>query len=159
MNTKLKLCVGASSGGHMTELQSLLRYKGDWPVAPCMLVATVASIGTAAEDDANATRSYVIGECNRNTPIDACRTLIRSLRIAIRERPDVVVTTGSLPLAIFCLACRLLGSKIVWIDSVSQIDELSLSGRLVKPFSGLFLVQWPELAERFPGTRYVGELV
>jgi UDP-N-acetylglucosamine:LPS N-acetylglucosamine transferase len=140
----------------MTELQALLEHVGDWPAAPSMQVATVGDVSRSL---ATGMRHYVIGECNRHTPLEAGRTFWRSLRIAMRERPDAVVTTGSLPLALFCLACRLFGARIVWIDSISQITDLSLSGRLVKPISSLFLVQWPELAERFPGTCYAGELI
>ncbi len=151
-----KICVGASSGGHMTELNALLRHADAWPAQPAVRVATLGDVTGLGGDGV---ASYAIGECNRNTPLDALRTLWRSLRIVLRERPDVIVTTGSLPLALFCLVGRLFGARIVWIDSVSQIDELSLSGRLVRPFASQFFVQWPGLAERFPGTRYEGELV
>lgn len=156
MTTAFKVCVGASSGGHMTELQALLEHADVWPVAPSMQVVTLGDVSGGAD---GGMPHYVIGECNRHTPLQAIRTFWRSLRIAMRERPDVVITTGSLPLALFCLACRLSGAKIIWVDSISQIDELSLSGRLVKPFATLFLVQWAGLAEHFPGTRYAGELV
>ncbi len=156
MSDGLKVCVGASSGGHMTELNALLRHVDSWPARPGLRIATLGDVTGASRDGVT---SYAIGECNRNTPVDALRTIWRSLRIVVRERPDVIVTTGSLPLALFCLVGRLFGARIVWIDSVSQIDELSLSGRLVRPFASQFFVQWPGLAERFPGTRYAGELV
>jgi len=86
-------------------------------------------------------------------------SIMPSLYIATLAALSTVVSTGSLPLALFCLAARLFGAQIIWIDSISQIDGISSSGRLVRRFASLFLVQWPELAQRFPGTRYEGELV
>lgn len=150
------LCVGASSGGHMSELETLLAFQAAWPLRPRVFVATLGLSASALPTDA---RSYLIGECDRNHPWQAVKTLVRCLKVVWRERPDVVLTTGSMPLALFCLVAKLFGAQIVWIDSISQIDRISMSGRLVRPFADLFLVQWPELASRYPGTHYAGELV
>ncbi len=37
--------------------------------------------------------------------------------------------------------------------------SLSLAGRLLLPFVDDFLVQWPELAERYAGALYIGRTV
>lgn len=153
---KKTLCVGASSGGHMTELEALLAYQSSWSVQPSVFVATLGISVSALPPGA---RHYLIGECDRNHLWQAVKTLVRCCKVVWRERPDVVLTTGSMPLALFCLVAKLFGAKIVWIDSVSQIDRISMSGRLVRPIADLFLVQWPELEKRFPGVRYAGELV
>lgn len=149
------LCVGASSGGHMIELTALLQQGSQWPLAPSVYVSTLDLADKYAQPGV---RTYRVEECNRNRPMLAVRSLLGSLRIVRRERPTCVVTTGSLPLALFCLVAKLYGARIVWIDSVSQIDRISVSGRLVKPFADLFFVQWPELAARYVGVRYAGEL-
>lgn len=149
------LCVGASSGGHMTELLALLECQSEWPMEPTLYVSTLKLDATL---DDSAVRTYLIGECDRHRPLQAARTLWKSIRIVRKERPDVVVTTGSLPLALFSLVAKLHGAKVVWIDSISQIDQISVSGRLIRPFADLFLVQWPELEARYPGARYAGEL-
>lgn len=151
-----KLCVGASSGGHMTELAALLEHRSLWPECPTLLVSSLALGGTTILPGVT---GHVIGECDRNQPGKALATLVRSIALAWREKPDVVITTGSLPLAIFSLACRLFGARIVWIDSISQIERISLSGKLVRPFADRFFVQWPDLAKQYPGAEYAGELV
>jgi UDP-N-acetylglucosamine:LPS N-acetylglucosamine transferase len=140
----------------MTELAALLEHQSLWPESPAMLVSSLALGGTTILPDVS---GHVIGECDRNQPGKAFATLVRSVALAWRERPDVVITTGSLPLAIFSLACRLFGARIVWIDSISQIEGISLSGKLVRPFADRFFVQWPELASKYAGTVYAGELV
>ena len=158
MGTNLKVCIGASSGGHMTELAALMEVAEDWPVSPTVCISTL-EFNTLPVGIPSIARRYVIGECNRNQPVQAVKTAYRSLKIVWRERPDVILTTGSLPLALFCLVGKIFGARILWIDSISQINNLSMSGKLVRPFADLFLVQWPDLQDDYPSTRYVGELV
>jgi len=152
---QFKVCVGASSGGHMTELLGLLETIDIWPVKPTLYVTT-------REIWANKLRTrgttYVVGECDRNKPFKILLTLIRSLYFVLKERPDVVITTGSLPLAVVCLVAKVFRSKVIWIDSLAQLEDLSMSGKLMLKFSDLLLAQWPEVAAKYPAVEYVGEL-
>ena len=100
-----------------------------------------------------------LGEGDRLKPLRSLVVLWRALRSAWVLRPDVVVTTGSMPLALFCFWSRIFGARIAWIDSVAQVDKMSLSGRFVRRFADLCLVQWPDVAARTEGTEYAGELL
>jgi len=140
----------------MNQLLKLLEMSGSWPQAPSFCVTTLESL---ADRLAEWGPVYVIGECNRRKPLNALCALVRCFRIAMQERPDVVVTTGSLPLAIFCFAARLSGAKIVWIDSIANVEKMSLSGRMVRRISDLCLVQWPELVAKYSGVEYRGSLI
>lgn len=151
----VKICVGASSGGHMTELLGLLKTIESWPIKPSLYVTTRE---IWAKKLRGLGRTYIVGECNRNLPHMIVVTFFRSLYFVLRERPDVVITTGSLPIAIVCLIAKWFGSKVVWIDSVAQFEDLSMSGKLMLKRADLVLAQWPEIAERYPGVEYVGEL-
>ena len=75
------------------------------------------------------------------------------------EMVDVIVTTGSMPLAIFSIWSKLLGARIVWVDSVAQIDRLSLSGRVMRHVADLCLAQWPDVAAQYPNVEYAGEVL
>lgn len=151
-----KVCAGASAGGHLNQLLRLLDESGGWPTPPSVFVTT---LDTVAPRLAARGPVYVIGECDRNHPFKAVGVMWRSLRFALKERPDVVVSTGSLPIAMVCAFSKLLGAKVVWIDSIANVERLSMSGRFVRTFADLFLVQWPELTERYSGTEYVGAIV
>lgn len=152
----LKVCVGASSGGHMTELLGLLATVGNWPTQPSVYVTT-REIWAKKLYELGPT--YLVGECDRNKPLSIVATAWRALWFVLRERPDVIITTGSLPIAIVCMLAKLLtGAKFVWIDSVAQLDDLSMSGKMVMKRADLFLTQWPEVAARYPKAQYVGEL-
>lgn len=79
----------------------------------------------------------------RNIP-----NLLRNLRLAVkvlrRERPDVIVSTGAgLALPFFVLA-RLFGARTVYLEVYDRITSRTMTGRLCRPFTDLFFVQWPE---------------
>ena len=73
-----------------------------------------------------------------------------SLRnVLLRERPHVVVTTGSAPgMIALALAKCLLRSRTMWIDSIANSERMSSSGRLAKRLAHRVVSQWPEVAER-----------
>lgn len=152
----MKVCVGASAGGHMNQLLRLLQHTDSWPQQPTLYVTTLEVLASLLRERGP---TYIVGECNRRHPFKACVTLVRCLRIAWRERPDVVITTGSMPLAFFCLTAKLFGARIVWIDSIANCERFSLSGSLVKPFADLFLTQWPELARKDTKAEFAGAIL
>lgn len=102
---------------------------------------------------------YVVRECNREHPLRVIMALASCLSIIIRQRPDVVISTGAAVGCITCLLGKLLGAKIVWIDSITNVERISLSGKLIRPIADLFIVQWPELAEKYGSVEYFGEVV
>jgi len=140
----------------MSQLLRLLEESGCWPAQPTVYVTTVDILANKLSERG---RAYVVGECNRRHPLKAMSVLSRSLWVVLRERPDVVVTTGSLPLAILSFVAKLFGARIVWIDSVANIERLSMSGQFVRHFADLFLTQWSKLAQRNKKVEYVGEIV
>jgi UDP-N-acetylglucosamine:LPS N-acetylglucosamine transferase len=77
----------------------------------------------------------------------------------LRERPGVVISTGAAVGCIVCFLAKTTGAEIVWIDSITNIERLSLSGRMVRYIASLFLVQWPELAAQYRNVEYVGEVI
>jgi len=119
-------------------------------------VTTAEAVGGALGESG---KVYVVGECNREHPLRLARVLWRCVHIIRRERPDVVISTGAAPACLVSLLGRLWGARIVWVDSITNVERLSLSGRLVRPFADLFLVQWPDLAERCRGVEYRGPVI
>ena len=49
---------------------------------------------------------------------------------------------------------RLLGARVVYVESVTRIDAPSLSCRLIRPVAERVYVQWPELLEPLRARRY-----
>jgi hypothetical protein len=150
----LKLCVGASAGGHTSELLELLAHATWWP-RPAVAVTTLEILRPRFEQLGPTT---VIGECDRRHPLASIAVFLRAWRFVHRERPDVIVTTGSLPLAMVCAVVKVYRGKVVWIDSVAQMDGLSLSGNLVRRFADRCYAQWPDVAARYEHVTYAGEV-
>jgi len=140
----------------MNQLLNLLEASEKWPQRPSFYITTLQQLAEKLE---KLGPTYVIGECNRLHPLMTFFIFIRSLRIVFKERPDVVVTTGSLPLALVCLSAKLFGAKVIWIDSIANVEKLSMSGAMVRHFADIFITQWPELTKRYSNTEYVGTLL
>src|SRR5262245_60474147 len=138
------------SGGHLVQLTSLRRAWEGYSVA-------------WVTDDSSDARSLLGGERVYYGFGPAARSgvnLVRNLRLARRLlaelRPTLVVSTGAAMCVPFFWIARLRGIKTVFIESVTRIDSPSLACRLVRPVATRTYVQWPELAERVPGSIYVG---
>jgi UDP-N-acetylglucosamine:LPS N-acetylglucosamine transferase len=152
-NTNIHICLVASAGGHMSQL---LRLTESWKGHDifCVTTSDVARIKLKKYG-----KVYIVGECNRQHPIRAAKVLMRCMRVVIKERPEVVISTGAAAGCMVCIIGKLFGAKVVWIDSIANVSRLSLSGRIVKPFADLFLTQWPELASESCHVYYVGAIV
>jgi hypothetical protein len=71
----------------------------------------------------------------------------------ILTRPiDVVVVLGVSHAVPMLLAARILGRPTIFIESITRVDRLSLTGRLVRGLrlASRLLVQWPGLQAREP---------
>lgn len=84
---------------------------------------------------------------------------LRLTWLVLRVRPDVIVSTGALP-GFFAVAAgkTLLRRRTIWVDSIANADELSLSGRLAGRFSDVWLTQWEHLAAD-DGPTFAGSVI
>lgn len=153
MNKRLKVCLTASAGGHLVQL---LRLRECWQAHEAVYVSTV---DIARERLGQLGKVYIVGECNRQHPFRTLAVLWRCFKIIVSERPDVVISTGAAAGFLTCFWGKLFGSKIVWIDSIANVKRLSLSGRMIRPFSDLFLTQWEELKDVNKKIDYAGSVI
>ena len=78
------------------------------------------------------------------------KTIFFALRILLKERPDVLISTGGGEIAIpFCYVGKLLGAKVVFIETLARVTTRSAAGKLIYPLADLFLVQWEPLLKRY----------
>jgi len=149
----LRICLAASAGGHLSQL---LKLATSWEGYDVFYVSTLNSVTEMLQ---KLGRFFIIGECNREHPFRAILVLTRCVKIVLREKPDVIISTGAAPPCLLCFVGRLFGARIVWIDSVANIERLSLSGRIIRPFADLILTQWMELAGKYQNVRYEGAVI
>ncbi|AKB23630.1 capsular polysaccharide biosynthesis protein [Methanosarcina sp. MTP4] len=69
--------------------------------------------------------------------------------ILLREKPDIIISTGSeIAIPVFYTA-KLLRIKTIFIESLCRVEAPSLTGKIVYPISDVFLVQWKQLLPKF----------
>ena len=150
---RLRICLAASAGGHISQL---LKLAESWNGYETFCVTTTEVVRDKLSRFGEV---YVVGECNREHLIRTISVLLRCIRIVLRQRPDVVISTGAAAGCMLCFLGKMLGAKVVWVDSITNVERLSLSGRMVRYIADLFLVQWPELAGRYKRVEFVGTVV
>jgi UDP-N-acetylglucosamine:LPS N-acetylglucosamine transferase len=129
----------ASGGGHWIQLSRLVPAFCDCDVA---YVTTLASYRGQVEP----ARFYVVHDANLRRKVALLLMAIRVALIVLRERPDVVISTGAAPGYVGIRVARFLGAKAIWVDSMANAEKLSLSGQQAGKHVDLWLTQWPHLA-------------
>lgn len=150
---ELRICLAASAGGHMSQL---LKLSESWNGHRTFWVITTQVVVEQLQKNGNV---YVVGESNHQHPLKVLIVLMRCIKIVLREKPDVVISTGAAAGCIVCFLGKLFGARVVWIDSITNVKRLSLSGRIVRPFADLFLTQWPEIARQYKNVEYIGAVM
>ena len=146
---KIRLCLISSSGGHLTYLLYLKELWAEYP--HCWITSRAGALGQS------------LGEENKRYILDPQRNvfkfavnLVQAVVLFRREKPDVVITTGSGIAIPFCLWAKLHGRKIIFIETAAAVRRLSLTGRIMYIFSDLFIVQWEYLLRSHPKAVYGG---
>lgn len=101
---------------------------------------------------------FAIVEANRWQKLRLVRSLLQLAVIIVRVRPHVVITTGAAPGYMAVRLAGLCDSRTVWVDSIANGEELSLSGRKAGRHVDLWLTQWEDLA-RSGGPHYRGSIL
>lgn len=135
-----KVLAVASGGGHWVQLQRLrpaLEATGN-------LVFVTTDAGYAA--DVAPHRLHSVKDAARDSKLRLILLALQMALIVLRERPDVVISTGAAPGYFALRIGRMLGARTIWLDSIANVDEVSMAGKLARPYADLWLTQWPHLA-------------
>ena len=149
----MKFCLVCSSGGHFLQLYELRNLWEDherfWVTFPGNDTQFLLN---------NEMKYWAFHPTNRNI-----KNLINNFFLAFnllrKEKPDIIISTGAGVSVPFFYVGKLLGIKTVYIESLSRVERLSLTGKLVYPIVGFLLVQWPELAEKYKKALFKGSVI
>jgi UDP-N-acetylglucosamine:LPS N-acetylglucosamine transferase len=85
---------------------------------------------------------------------------IEIIKILMKEKPDILFSTGSeIAIPTFYVGKFLFGAKLIYLESVARMRDISRAGRLLMPIVDLFLVQWEELAQRYKKAKFWGRVI
>lgn len=99
-----------------------------------------------------------IQDCNQKNPVKLLLCFIQAFLVVLRTRPDVALSTGAAPGLLCLFWTRIFGGKTIWIDSIANSAEMSLSGKLASKFCHVTLSQWEHLSE-LQGIDYKGSVL
>lgn len=152
-----KVIFAASSGGHLTELLKVQELFNEYDY---LLVTEMTDVTRELKDKYN--MKYVDYGPNKNK-IKYWWTIFKNLAKAIgivaKFRPDTVVSTGAQVGGFFCYIGKFFGAKVVYIETMAKINELSGTGHNVYKIADKFYVQWKSLEDKYEKAEYIGRLI
>jgi beta-1,4-N-acetylglucosaminyltransferase len=98
------------------------------------------------------------GPTNRSLKM-AFRNLAVAWRLIRSHRPEAILSTGAGIAVPFFLVGKLLRVRLVYVESVTRTESISLSGRLLYPLADRFFTQWPGSAKQRRRAEYAGAIL
>lgn len=80
----------------------------------------------------------------------------KSLYIYLKFRPQVIITTGTHTAGPMCCIGKILGSKIIYIETFANRKTKTSTGKLLYKIADSFIVQWDEMVELYPNAKCFG---
>ena len=151
-NSNLKIIFAASSGGHF---EQLLMLKPLMEKYESVLVTEKTGYGAGKLD----VKTYYVKQINRKELLFIPKFIANSFKalgIIIKEKPDVMITTGVLATIPLALLMKLFKKKLIYIESFAKVTSKTLSGKLLYKYADRFYVQWEEMLKLYPNAIYKG---
>lgn len=142
----VKVCFASSSGGHFEQLLMLRPLMGEYD-------SFILTERTQYQSPVSGERIYLM---KKVSPIDRFWVLwtivniVRSFVIFLRERPDVVISTGVFITVPMCVFAKLFGKKVIYIESFAKVTSPTKTGRFLYKFADRFYVQWESMLNVYP---------
>lgn len=143
-----KLCMVSSSGGHWEQLQKLTplieKYDG-----------FLVTEKTAFEADAK----YLMMQTDlkdKFMPIKMTINFMKTIVVWIKEKPDFIITTGTMVAYPFYLLAILFHKKFIYIETFGRANMPTVAGMIMEKNADLFIVQWESMKKYYKKAIYGG---
>ncbi len=143
----------ASAGGHWIQLR---RLHPAFTGTRLIYATTRETYRAEVEEDGAA--FCVVPDCNRWEKFKLIKAAVKIFLLLLKEKPDVVISTGAAPGYFAIRLGKLLGKKTIWVDSIANAEELSLSGQRAGQHVDHWITQWKHLA-REAGPHFYGNVL
>lgn len=149
---RVKICFAASSGGHFEQISMLKPLMENYD---CFVVTEETEYKAVVSGQ----KMYYLHQVNRKegaAVVWLVLNLFKSLKIFIKERPDIIITTGVLAVIPLCIISKILGKKLVYIESFAKITSPTKTGKFMYRYADRFYVQWESMKKYYPNAIYLG---
>lgn len=148
---KNKICFIASSGGHLEQLLMLNPLMKKYP---SFIVTEKTKYKVINENTV-----YFLKQINRREikfVLNFIINTIISIKILLKEKPNIIISTGVLATIPMCIIAKIAKCKIIYIESFAKITEPTLTGKLLYKIADQFYVQWESMLKVYPKAIYKG---
>ena len=143
-----RICFVSSSGGHWEQLIKLRKLQNKYDgffvteKTKIPLDAKYLLLQTDLKD------RWVIPKMTAN--------MLITLIIWVRERPDLIITTGTIVAYPFYLLAVLFRKKFIFIETFGRADMPTVAGKMMEKHADLFIVQWESQKKYYKKAIYGG---
>lgn len=149
MKKNPKICFVSSSGGHWEQLQKLKpladKYEGFFVTEKTQFDAPLASYFMMQTDLKD-----------KLMPFKMLVNSVKALKIWIKEKPDLIITTGTMVAYPFYLLSVICKKKFIFIETFGRANMPTVAGKLMEKHSDLFIVQWETQKKHYKKAIYGG---
>lgn len=153
-----KVLFASSAGGHLAELMQLRDMFEEYEFT----ILTEKTDTTLNLKKVYGSKVYYVLHSSRKPLmkflIKLLINFIKSVYILLKVKPEVIVTTGANAIVPICYLGKFWGCKIIYVESFARVKSISLSGKILKRITNLFLVQHEELLDIYEDVTYEGSL-
>jgi UDP-N-acetylglucosamine:LPS N-acetylglucosamine transferase len=136
----MKILAVSSIGGHWIQL---LRLMPAFEGADVEFVTTKQSFSTTVEGN----KFHSIPDGSRWNKYGLVKCFFSIVSIVKNVKPNVIITTGAAPGLMAIFVGRLFGVKTIWVDSIANCEQISMSGKIAVKIAHIFYTQWQHLEE------------
>lgn len=137
MENKIKILGIASKGGHWLQLQRLKDAFGG---------CSVNYISTGNYKSEISDELFIVKDANQWNKFSLIIMALQVFFVIVYTNPDIIISTGAAPGFFGLFFGKVLRKKTIWVDSIANSEEMSLSGKKVKKFADLYLTQWSNVS-------------
>ena len=151
-NKIIKICLISSSGGHFEQLKNLFILKNKYDIY-------VVTERTAYKENCD----YVLFSGNSNKFLSFLSLFLnffKSFFLFLKERPNVIITTGTMVAFPTILIGKLFRRKIIYIETFARIEGGTKAGHFVYKHHlyDTFIYQWEAQSEYYPKGAFGGSI-
>lgn len=148
-----KICLISSSGGHFEQLLMLQKLNDNNKT----FIVTEKTKYNKSDKKIN----YFVNQVNRKEILFIPKMfliLFKSIYIFLKEKPDVIISTGVLCAIPMLFIGHIFKKKVIYIESFAKIDSPTMTGKLIykKHIADRFYVQWESMKKYYPDSIYLG---
>ena len=155
MNSK-KILYISSTGGHLNELMQLKKLFNKYAY---YIVTEKTKSNEDLKKEYGDKIEYLIYGTKKNLFtyfFIYIFNIIKSLIIFLKQKPDIIVTTGTHTAVPMCYIAKMFKKKVIYIETFANRTTKTVAGKIVYPIADVFVVQWQEMLKLYPKAEYWG---